>query len=178
MENLDAIVEGLIFMAGEEGLSLVAIQSVIQEMSKAEIYHAIQRLQQIYSQKDRGIELVSYGGKYKFVTKEFCYPYGKKLFESLKTNSLSQAALETLAIIAYNEPITRVEIEEIRGVGCEVLLKKLLNRNLIETRGRKDAIGKPLLYGVTSDFMDAFELKSLEELPKLETKENQDLFER
>ena len=97
----------------------------------------------------------------------------------MKAPSLSPAALETLAIIAYKQPITRVEIEEIRGVNCEMMLKKLQLRNLIEAKDRKDVIGKPLLYTVTDEFLDTFQLESLKELPELKQKdfEDSELFE-
>ncbi|MPN47498.1 Segregation and condensation protein B [bioreactor metagenome] len=89
-----------------------------------------------------------------------------------KSSSLSPAAIETLAIIAYKQPITRIEIEEIRGVGCEMMLRKLLIRNLIREIGRSDAPGKPILYEVTNEFMDVFKLVSLKELPDLPSYEN------
>ena len=104
----------------------------------------------------------------------------KKMFASTKISTLSQAALETLAIIAYKQPITRGEIEEIRGVGCDMMVRKLLARNLIKECGRSDAPGRPFLYEVTDEFMDAFKLESLKELPELPTfheDEDSELFE-
>ena len=136
-------------------------------------------LKEEYSSNAKGIELVEYANRFKFVTKEFVYPYGKQLFEEYKQPTLSQAAMETLAIIAYKQPITRVEIEEIRGVNCEMMLKKLVARGLIEAKDRLDAIGKPLLYRVTDEFLDAFQLEDLKELPELpQTRNNsEELFE-
>lgn len=178
MNNRKAIIEGLIFMSGEEGLSLIQIQSVLQDCSRAEITDTILQLQEEYAQSSRGMELVEYASRYKFVTKEFVYPYGQRLFEQFKNASLSQAAMETLAIIAYKQPITRVEIEEIRGVNCEMMLKKLQTRGLIEAKDRLDVIGKPLLYTVTDVFLDAFQLETIEELPILKEKDtNQELFD-
>ena len=104
---------------------------------------------------------------YKFITKKDIYPYAQALFGETKTNSLSQAALETLAIIAYNQPITRIEIEELRGVSADVMLRKLQARNLIKEAGRSDAVGRPILYEVTEEFMDSFKLYTLNELPDL-----------
>ena len=95
------------------------------------------------------------------------HPFAQKLFQSAKTSALSQSALETLAIVAYKQPITRVEIEEIRGVGCDMMLRKLQARNLITEVGRSEAPGRPILYGVTEEFMDSFKLLSLDELPDL-----------
>ena len=103
----------------------------------------------------------------------------KKLFSIAKISKLSNAALETLAIIAYKQPITRVEIEEIRGVGADVMIRKLEARGLIKEEGRSDAPGRPFLYSVTDEFMDAFKLLSLDELPDLpefNKDNNDDLF--
>lgn len=91
----------------------------------------------------------------------------EKLFSSTKVAVLSQAAMETLAIIAYKQPITRSEIEEIRGVGCDMMIRKLMARSLIKECGRSDAPGRPFLYEITTEFMDAFQLESLKELPEL-----------
>ncbi|WP_290172187.1 SMC-Scp complex subunit ScpB [uncultured Dubosiella sp.] len=162
MNSRKAIVEGLIFMAGEEGLSLLQLQSLLQEVSRTELLALLETIKEEYSHDAKGIELVEYASRYKFVTKEFVYPYGEKLFEQFKKATLSQAAMETLAIIAYRQPITRVEIEEIRGVSCEVMLKKLQLRGLIEAKDRLDVVGKPLLYQVTGEFLDAFELETKE----------------
>ena len=113
-----------------------------------------------------------------FLTKEFVYPYGEKLFKEEKPMTLSQAAMETLAIVAYKQPVTRLEIEEIRGVSCEVMLKKLVAMDLIEAADRLDTVGKPLLYRVTDTFLDTFQLETLEELPALPDREISDnLFE-
>lgn len=107
------------------------------------------------------------------------HEYAQKLFADIKQSTLSQSALETLAIVAYKQPITRVEIEEIRGVGCDMMLRKLQARNLIEEAGRSEAPGRPILYGVTQEFMDSFKLLSLQELPDLPTfeREQEDLFD-
>ena len=108
------------------------------------------------------------------------HPYAQKLFASAKSASLSQSALETLAIIAYKQPVTRVEIEEIRGVGCDMMLRKLMARGLIREAGRSDAPGRPILFEVTEEFMDSFRLVSLKELPQLpdySENESDDLFE-
>lgn len=176
--NNKSLIEGLLFMAGEDGLSLVQLQSVLPDHSRQEISAWLQELKEDLDRQDRGIELVYYGGRYKLLSRQWVYPYAQKLFETLKSVPLSAASMETLAIIAYRQPITRVEIEEIRGVGCDMILKKLLARGLIQARDRLDTVGKPLLYTVTDEFLDAFELESLQDLPQLpESQENQDLFE-
>lgn len=178
-ENPYALLEGLIFMSGEEGLSLLQIQSAMPSWSRAQLEEMLKELQADCRSEKRGIELTQYAGRWKYLTKELVYPAAKGLFEQFKTVSLSSAAMETLAIIAYRQPITRVEIEEIRGVGCDMMLKKLLARGLIEAKDRKDVVGKPLLYTVTDAFLDAFELTSLQDLPVLEEKKvSEDLFDR
>lgn len=179
MDNAKAILEGLLFLSGEEGLTIEQMMHGLQNLDIDDIRALLDTLKKEYSQNTRGIELVEYANRFKFVTKEFVYPYGKRLFEEYKQPTLSQAALETLAIIAYKQPITRVEIEEIRGVNCEMMLKKLMARGLIEAKDRLDVVGKPLLYRVTEEFLDAFQLEDLKELPELpETKNvNEDLFE-
>ena len=173
--NTKAIIEGLLFLSGEEGLSIEQLSDDIQMDAGS----FIETLKEEYRNPDKGFELVEFANRYKFITKEFVYPYAKNIFEEVKAPSLSPAALETLAIIAYKQPITRVEIEEIRGVNCEMMLKKLQLRNLIEAKDRKDVIGKPLLYTVTDEFLDTFQLESLKELPELKQKdfEDSELFE-
>lgn len=175
---IESTIEGLLFMAGEEGLSLLQIQSVLTECTREEISKYIQNIKSKYQSKEYGFEIKEYAQRYKFVTKEEVYPYAQKLYSQIKSVSLSQAALETLAIIAYKQPITRMEIEEIRGVGCDLILKKLTARGFIEAKDRLDVIGKPLLYTVTDEFLDSFDLSSLAELPELTEKSNQnELFE-
>lgn len=179
MNNQKAIIEGLIFLSGEEGLTLNQILKSLEIEDKNSILSVIEELKEEYSKDSKGIVLVEYASRYKFVTKEFVYPYGQKLFEQFKQATLSQAAFETLAIIAYKQPITRVEIEEIRGVNCEMMLKKLQARGLIETIDRLDVVGRPLLYSVTNQFLDAFSLETLDELPALKEQQrtSEELFE-
>lgn len=160
------IIEGLLFLAGDEGLSFQKLCEVIDDYEAAQIDAALQSLKDEYDEH-KGLQLVCYGGAYKFVTKECVFPYAQKLFAQMKTTTLSNAAMETLAIIAYKQPITRTEIEELRGVSSDMMIRKLLARNLIREKGRSDAIGRPILYEVTDVFMDAFQLESLKELPDL-----------
>lgn len=180
--NLKKIFEGLLFIAGDEGLSIEQIKSCLEEeILVEEIESILDQMMKAYLQEDdRGFEMVRFGGIYKFVSKQDIHPYAEKMFASTKISTLSQAALETLAIIAYKQPITRAEIEEIRGVGCDMMVRKLLARNLIKECGRSDAPGRPFLYEVTDEFMDAFKLESLKELPELPTfrdEEESELFE-
>lgn len=166
-KNLDAILEGLLFLCGDEGLSVDQLVATL-ELEAKEIEDALYAFMKRYAEDEmRGIELVHFGGVYKFVSKEQVHAYAEVLFASTKMATLSQAALETLAITAYKQPITRTEIEEIRGVGCDMMIRKLLARSLIKECGRSDAPGRPFLYEVTSEFMDSFKLESLKELPDL-----------
>lgn len=166
-EQMKAILEGLLFLVGDEGLSSVQLVEVLG-VAEEQLNAYLDELMQEYAQDDRrGIEIVHFGGLYKFVSKALVHEYAEKLFASTKMATLSQAALETLAIIAYKQPITRAEIEEIRGVGCDMMVRKLLARSLIKECGRSDAAGRPFLYEVTPEFMDSFKLESLKELPQL-----------
>lgn len=166
MSAMKSILEGLLFLSGDEGLSIEQICETCGIDPIDANFH-IEDLMKEYIEDRHGIEIVHYGGVYKFISKEKIHPYAEKLFASTKMSNLSQAALETLAIIAYKQPITRVEIEEIRGVSCDMMIRKLLARSLIKECGRTDAPGRPYLYEVTSEFMDAFKLESLKELPDL-----------
>lgn len=176
-DSLLSVLEGLLFISGDEGLSLLQIQSVLTGNSRSELTGALQKLREGYDNTQRGMELLHTGGRWKLTAKAAAAPYGKKLFENIVTPGLSQAALEVLAIIAYKQPITRVEIEEIRGVGSDAVLKKLMARDLIEAKDRLDVAGKPLLYTVTEQFLDTFGLESLQELPQIEKKTQDSLFE-
>lgn len=160
------ILEGLLFLSGDEGLTSQQLCSAL-EISEESLEKNIKQMMDDYLEEEHGIELVHFGGRYKFVTKEIVYPFAEKLFSSTKIATLSEAALETLAIIAYKQPITRSEVEEIRGVGCDMMIRKLMARSLIKECGRSDAPGRPFLYEVTEEFMDSFKLQSLSELPEL-----------
>lgn len=178
--NIEAIVEGLLYMVGDDGIKVEQLASVIDK-SIEDSEAILNSIQSKYSNENFGIELVNYGKTYKFITKQEVAPYIQALFHTSKPNTLSQSALETLAIIAYKQPITRVEIEELRGVGADMMLRKLQARNLIREAGRSDAPGKPILYEVTEEFMDSFKLYTLNELPDLpefnSDEENENLFE-
>lgn len=178
--NIEAIVEGLLYMVGDDGIKVEQLASVIDK-SIEDSEAILNSIQSKYTNENFGIELVNYGKAYKFITKQEVAPYIQALFHTSKPNTLSQSALETLAIIAYKQPITRVEIEELRGVGADMMLRKLQARNLIREAGRSDAPGKPILYEVTEEFMDSFKLYTLNELPDLpefnSDEENENLFE-
>lgn len=175
----EAILEGLLFLVGDDGISLEQAAETLG-VSSERCEELFAGLKERYSGDAYGIEVTEFGGIYRFLSKSFLHDYARKLFQMGKAATLSQAALETLAIIAYKGPITRVEIEEIRGVGADMMLRKLLARDLIRENGRSDAPGRPILYEVTEEFMNSFKLMSLKELPELpkfgQEEESEDLF--
>lgn len=162
-----AIIEGMLFLAGDDGLSVKEIKNVmnISEALIREILDSYKK--KLQEDESSGLQLVFLAGKYKLSTKPAYRVYYEKMVEQQET-SLSQAALETLAIIAYKQPVTRLQIEEIRGVSSDNVVRKLQAKALIKEVGRQDSPGKPILYGVTDLFMDAFNLATIDELPPLE----------
>lgn len=161
-----SILEALLFAAGDEGLSIRQIATVL-EVSEQEAVEVITDLKEGYEDSSRGIHIVELAGVYQLATKKMHAPYLKRLVETPSVHTLSQAALETLAIIAYKQPITRMEIESIRGVKTERPLHTLSSKVLIREIGRADGAGRAYLYGTTKEFLDYFGLKSLKELPPL-----------
>lgn len=179
--NLTAVLEGLLFVVGEDGLSMDEAMSIL-EVDQKTLVSLLQQLQDSYIKEERGIRLSALGNHLKLTTKKEHIAYYQKLVQVEDDSLLSQAALETLAIIAYNEPITRVNVDEIRGIGSGHIIRRLLSKGLIRELGKSDAPGRPILYGVTKDFLDYFGLSSLEQLPKIEPieeipEEERDLFE-
>jgi segregation and condensation protein B len=164
-----AIVEALLFASGDEGLSLKQL-TVVLELEEPEVIEIIGELSKSYKEEERGIELDEVAGHYQLTTKKEHAIYLKKLVENPVNASLSQAALETLAIIAYRQPITRTEIEEIRGVKTERPIQTLLTKILIKEVGRAEGTGRAILYGTTKEFLEHFGLKSIGELPPLPDK--------
>lgn len=169
--NFKAIVEGLLFVSGDEGLSLEQICTIV-EKTKEETSKIIKELYQDYENLDRGMHIEFLGNKFKFTTKAEHKEFYKKLIKEDENSYLSQSALETLAIIAYNAPITRIEIDEIRGVNSSYVVRKLLLKGLIEEAGRSDIAGRPIIYNITTKFLDYFGLGSIDELPKIEFNKN------
>lgn len=162
-----AVLEGLLFVVGEDGLTLDQIEEVL-ELSEQEVKDLVNELKHSYENEDRGLRIDFLGNRLKLTTKFEHREYYQKLLENPETNMLSQAALETLAIIAYNEPITRMQIDKIRGVGSSQMIRKLVAKGLIKESGRSDLPGRPILYETTNDFLDYFGLNNIEELPNME----------
>ncbi|MDQ1145200.1 segregation and condensation protein B [Bacillus sp. SORGH_AS 510] len=168
--NWTSILESLLFAAGDEGLSLKQLAEVL-DVDELKANEVIEDLRKEYEQNgNRGIMIVQLAGTYQLATKKENATYLKKLVDSPHTSTLSQAALETLAIVAYKQPITRAEIEEIRGVKTERPLHTLMSKVLIKEVGRAEGAGRAYLYGTTKEFLDYFGLKSLDELPQLPEK--------
>ena len=165
--NWKGILESLLFAAGDEGLSLKQVCSVL-EIEEGKAIDILEELKQDYERiEERGIYMIELAGTYQLVTKKCNADYLKKLVESPNVSSLSQAALETLAIIAYKQPITRMEIEQIRGVKTERPIQTLTAKGLVKEVGRAEGTGRAYLFGTTKEFLDYFGLKNVDELPPL-----------
>lgn len=162
-----AVLEGLLFVVGEDGLTIEQISDVLN-ITAEEAKTLIMDLKKDYESEDRGLRIDFLGNRFKLTTKFEHKEYYQKLIENPETNTLSQAALETLAIIAYNEPITRVQIDNIRGVGSVSILRKLVAKGFIKESGRSDLPGRPILYETTNEFLDYFGLSSTKDLPNME----------
>ncbi|MBM7621297.1 segregation and condensation protein B [Bacillus tianshenii] len=164
--NWKSIVESLLFAAGDEGLTLKQLSTVL-EIEENVALDAISALREDYKSPDRGIAIIELAGTFQLTTKKEHSVYLKKLVESPTSQSLSQAALETLAIVAYKQPITRTEVESIRGVKSERPLQTLSAKALVKEVGRAEGTGRAILYGTTKEFLDYFGLKNIKELPPL-----------
>lgn len=165
--NWKGILESLLFAAGDEGLSLKQVCSVL-EIEEQKAKDVLEDLKNDYeNDSNRGIYIIEIAGTFQLVTKKRNADYLKKLVESPHVSFLSQAALETLAIIAYKQPITRMEIEQIRGVKTERPIQTLTSKGLVKEVGRAEGTGRAFLFGTTKEFLDYFGLKSIEELPSL-----------
>ena len=165
--NKLAVLEGLLFVVGDDGLTLKQICEIM-ELSLEEGRDLILDLKNTYDDENRGIRINILGDRFKLSTKKEHREYYKKLVETPENNNLSQAALETLAIVAYNEPLTRIEVDEIRGVNSREMLRKLVAKGLVKEEGRSDLPGRPILYATTNEFLDYFGLSSKDQLPKFE----------
>ena len=165
--NKKAILEGLLFVVGEDGLTIETIQDVL-ELNDEEAKILIMDLKKSYEAEDRGLRIDFLGNKFKLTTKVEHREYYQKLLESPETNTLSQAALETLAIIAYNEPITRMQISALRGVDTTQVIRKLVAKGFIKESGRSDLPGRPIMYETTSEFLDYFGLATIDDLPDIQ----------
>ncbi|NLL69572.1 MAG: SMC-Scp complex subunit ScpB [Epulopiscium sp.] len=166
LTDVEAIIESLLFVAGEAVL-LKQISKVI-EQDPITTQKILYRMQEEYEKQGRGIQIIELDGAFQMCTKPQYFEYIQKLYETPQKFTLTQALLETLAIIAYKQPITKVQIEDLRGVSCDHVVNRLLEYGLVCEVGRLDAPGRPLLFGTTEEFLRYFGFRSLEELPNLQ----------
>lgn len=179
--NLSAKIEALLYVAGDDGLTLKQLE-FLTETEAAAISRSLEDMELQYRNAERGIRIKQMAGVYQLVTKEETAETIQKLAQNPTSQSLSQASLEVLAIIAYKQPITRVEIEDLRGVKSEKPISTLSAKGLIHEAGRAEGTGRAILYGTTAEFLNYFGLKDLGDLPPLpeesegETEDGTDLF--
>ncbi|KXX68830.1 SMC-Scp complex subunit ScpB [Flammeovirga sp. SJP92] len=180
MERIDIAIESLIFVSNEP-VSVDEILTTLQEtfeeeeISKEVIIENIERLIKKYKRKDYSFEVIKSGEGYSFLTKKETSQVVNTFLKNRSKKRLSRSALETLSIIAYKQPITKGEIEKIRGVGSDYAMKKLLNRGLVKMKGKSEAIGRPMLYGTTDQFLEYFGITTLRDLPSPKEFSEEDL---
>ena len=167
MENKVGVLEGLLFVVGDEGLSFDQIIDAL-DVSIEEAKELVLALKREYEKDSHGIQIAYLGDKVKLTTKKEHKDYYLKLIENKETNSLSPQALETLAIIAYNEPVTVQDVDTIRGVSSREMIRRLMAKGFVCEAGKSDGVGRATLYRTTRDFLDYFGLSTKEELPKYE----------
>ena len=165
MDNI-GILEGILFVVGNDGITKERLIEILN-INEKELENIITNLNEKYNSNISGISLEFLANRYKLVTRKEHKKYYEKLVEVEKNDQLSQAALETLAVIAYNSPTTRGYVDDVRGVESSYQVRKLLYRNLIQEVGRADLPGRPILYAVTNQFLDYLGLASIDELPEL-----------
>lgn len=180
--NLHSRIEALLFVVGDDGLTIQQLANLLNERDEL-VAEAIEELSTAYEEDlTKGIMLKEIAGVYQLTTKPELAETIQRLVENPTAQSLSQASLEVLAIVAYKQPITRVAIEDLRGVKCERPLQTLASRGLIKEVGRSEGTGRAILYGTTKEFLNYFGLNSIEEMPLLpeseqgETEQETDLF--
>ena len=164
MTELAKIIEAILFVSGEP-VQLGAIARAL-EVTELEVSAAADELASDYDYNRRGICLKRFGSHIQLSTRPDYAPQIEKLLQPIQKQSLSQAALEPLAVVAYKQPVTRLDIEAVRGVKCDYSVQSLMNKGLIEEVGRKETLGRPILYGTTDAFLSHFGLTSLEDLPQ------------
>src|SRR5216117_388593 len=166
LSGLKGILEAILFVSGEP-LSLDRMLGVVEGVAREELMSALRALQADYAAEGRGLQLVEVAGGFQIATRLDCAPWIKRLERAKEGARLSRSAMETLAIIAYKQPLVRSEIEQIRGVDTAGVLRTLLDRRLVRIVGRKDIPGRPIMYGTTKQFLQSFGLKDLSDMPAL-----------
>ena len=165
-KNYKAIVEAILFTMGES-VELGRIAEAL-ELEKTEAKKILEELAADYEKSDRGMKIIELEDAYQMCTKSEMYEYLIRIAKQPKKHVLTDVLLETLSIIAYKQPITKAEIEKIRGVSCDHAVNRLVEYNLVKELGRLDAPGRPLLFGTTEEFLRSFGVQSLDELPMLD----------
>lgn len=162
-KKYEAIIEAILFTMGES----VEIEKIADalELDKKKTKELLTRMMERYEDEERGVRIIELDGSYQMCTKSEMYEYLIKIAKQPKRHVLTDVLLETLSIIAYKQPITKVEIEKIRGVSCDHAVNKLMEYNLVCELGRLDAPGRPLLFGTTEEFLRSFGVQSVDELP-------------
>jgi segregation and condensation protein B len=166
-DNRKSVIEALL-LASEKPLPLEKIREVLDNLPVQEASRLIEELKSEYEQGNRGIRIVEIAGGFQMITAPGFAPFLKKFFKSRSVDRLSKPALETLAIIAYKQPLTKSEIELLRDVNVDGVMKNLVDKNLVRISGRKKVPGNPYVYGTTRHFLEYFGLKSLKDLPRIE----------
>ena len=163
--NLKGRIEAILFVAGE-AVSVKELARALQAEEKA-VKAELNAIRDEYDYDQRGFLLKRFGDKVQLATRPLYAQDVLRLLQPVQQQSLSQAAMETLAVVAYKQPVTRAEVEQVRGVKCDYSLQSLINKGLIKETGRKDTIGRPILFGTTDEFLSHFGLEGLESLPPL-----------
>lgn len=167
--NLMAVLEGLLFVVGDEGITLENVCEILN-LNMNEAKELLLKLKTSYESEDRGIRISYLGDAFKLTTKKEHKDYYEKLIESPHSNTLSPSALEVLAIIAYNQPLTRIEVDELRGVSSAHIIRRLVAKGLVKEAGKSTMPGRPNLYRTTSEFLDYFGLSTISDLPDIDSK--------
>ncbi len=166
-DNLHAVVEALLF-SSDKPLALEQLRQALDNLAQAQVKAIVDELRAEYEANNRGMRIVEIAGGFQMVTGSGFAPFLKKLYKNRKVERLSKPALETLAIIAYKQPLTRLEIESLRNVNIDGVVRTLFEKDLIRVAGRKETPGRPRVYATTKRFLEYFGLNSLEELPKMD----------
>lgn len=165
-KTIKSAIESMMFVWGEP-LSIKEIADIFN-VDKKDIYECCKQLQEEYEQEGRGIVIREVNKSFQFVTRKENLDYIERLCTPVRRRRLSQSALETLAIVAYKQPVTKGEIEAIRGIRCDRVMEGLMAKNLVAQIGRAETVGRPMLYGTTDEFLKQFEFESIKDLPPIE----------
>ena len=165
LSDAPQIIEAILFVAGEP--VKIGELAVALDVEESEVVSAVEQLERSLEEGRRGITVKRYGDHLRLETRAEYAPYVERLLQPVQKQSLSQTAMETLAVIAYRQPTTKGEVEQVRGVKCDYSVQSLLQKGLIKEVGRKEALGRPILYATTDKFLEHFGISDLRELPPL-----------